>query len=506
MTPEQIVQRVLQQSEEMSRPVYRGQAAADWRLESGAVRRLRAAYGEDLPEDDDGLRALVMQYHRDNLIMPMQVIDGITLTVVQRLSVLQHQGAATGLLDFTGDLLIGLWFACEDKPDNDGKVFVLDIGDHQVAQNGRRLDDPFDAGDTTVYYEPDQSLGARIIAQKSVFLICNPHISLSNVKSVVIPQKLKEPLLVYLTRLGLSSAGLFGDIPGLAAENAVHKPLRRPTEAPSPEQRRDRGNRAYQAGQFEAALSEYELFLLALPEVAQPYCLVGDTLAALGRFKEANAAYTKAIENLDRPIYAGPNVHVHREPVATMMSQTLYFNRGNVRAAADDHLDAIADFDAALELGYEPKRQVLYNRGNSKYSLENFQGAHDDFEAVWLEWPDSRAALALGNCKVMKGDFAEGHYVYASGGAKEPENSAVQCRENAAQVQQLLEVLNGNDYQLKPEGKFLYVESEGLEGFFPIVGNSGNTGNRPSGMVTAPGGKGFKGKVGFVVIVRSPAP
>ena len=31
----------------------------------------------------------------------------------------------------------------------------------------------------------------------------------------------------------------------------------------------------------------------------------GDALAALGRFEDANLAYTRAIENLDRPIYLG---------------------------------------------------------------------------------------------------------------------------------------------------------------------------------------------------------
>ena len=96
----------------------------------------------------------------------MEVIDGAALSDLQRLSVLQHQGAATGLLDFTEYPLIALWFACEELPDRDGKVFVLDIGDPAIAHNARRMDDPFNGGQTVVYYEPDRSLGARIIAQQ----------------------------------------------------------------------------------------------------------------------------------------------------------------------------------------------------------------------------------------------------------------------------------------------------------------------------------------------------
>ena len=204
MTPEEIVQAVLGQSQTMTRAVYRGQADADWEPESGAVHRLRKANGEDLPVDEGELRNLLAEYHRERLIMPMQVIDGADLSDLQRLSVLQHQGAATGLLDFTENPLVALWFACTEEPDRDARVFLLDVGDPQVARNGRTLDNPFDAGQVVVYYEPDRSLGARIVAQQSVFVICNPLIPAQHLKSVAVPQSSKEPLQHYLTRLGLS--------------------------------------------------------------------------------------------------------------------------------------------------------------------------------------------------------------------------------------------------------------------------------------------------------------
>ena len=82
MTPEEIVQAVVEQSQTMARPVYRGQADADWEPESGAVYRLRKA--DDLPVDEGELRNLVTEYHRERLIMPMQVIDGANLSDLQR--------------------------------------------------------------------------------------------------------------------------------------------------------------------------------------------------------------------------------------------------------------------------------------------------------------------------------------------------------------------------------------------------------------------------------------
>ena len=284
MTPEEVVQTVVKQSETMSRPVYRGQANVGWQLQSGAVRRLQDAYGEDFPEDENELRKLVERYQKERLIMPMQVIDGANLSNLQRLSVLQHHGAATSLLDFTEHPLVALWFACAELPKNDGKVFVLDIGDHQVARNGRLMDDPFDGRRVVVYYEPDRSLGPRIIAQQSVFVICDQHVPDRYLESVVVPWQSKRPLRKYLTRLGLSETALFGDVPGLAAANTALARLQH-TDPPSPGQHRDRGNRAYQAGRYDDALAAYESYAAALPDVAQPYCLKGDALAALGTIR-----------------------------------------------------------------------------------------------------------------------------------------------------------------------------------------------------------------------------
>ena len=337
MTAEEIVQAVTKLSEAMSRPVYRGQANVDWEPQSGAVRRLRNSYGDDFPTEENQLRSLVNQYHKENLIIPMAVIDGDDLNDLQRLSILQHHGAATGLLDFTENPLLALWFACKEEPDKDATIFVLDIGDPLVARNSRALtnnSNPFDAGIFVMYHEPDHALGARIIAQQSVFVVCNPFLPNRHLKSVLVPQKIKGPMWDYLTRLGLSEATLFADIPGLADANRASKQMQS-TGPLTPSQHRDRGNRAFQAGRYEDALASYESYATVLSNVAQPYCLMGDTLSALGQFEEAGRAYTKALENLDRPIYVEGQVIVSPRHVGNIMSRTLYYNRGNTHAAAD---------------------------------------------------------------------------------------------------------------------------------------------------------------------------
>ena len=500
--PEEVVRALLSLSEGMTRPVYRGHARASWQLQSGALRRLQNAYGEDFPRDEIEQRNLVDRYHKEQLILPMTIIDGTKLSDLQRLSALQHQGAATGLLDFTELPLVALWFACAEYRVKDGKVFVLDIGDHEVARNARALPDPFTADQFAVYYEPDRSLGARIIAQQSVFVVGNPHVPDRFLKSVIVPQESKERLRGYLMGLGLSEPVLFGDVPGLAAVNTVRTRL--PITGPlSPGQYRDRGNRAYQAGLFDEALVAYESYAAAQPNVAQPYCLKGDALAALGRFEEANSAYASAIENRARPIHLGEQVIVNPERT-NIMSRSLYFNRGNVRAASGDHQGAVEDFDRALQHGVGATMSLLYNRGNSKFALEMFEEAHDDFEAAWTEQERSSAALAMGNCKVMMGEFDKALPRYVTGSSVGPEASAANCRQNADQLQRLLQTLNGKDFRVTREGAMVLVEAEGLAGQFPIVGNQGNSGNTPSGMVGAPGGEGYEGLTGCVVVIVSP--
>lgn len=432
----------------------------------------------------------------------MQVIDGDDLTDLQRLSVLQHQGAATGLLDFTENPLVALWFACTKSAGKDAKIFMLDIGDPQVARDSRKLEDPFDAGQMVVYYEPPRSLGARIIAQQSVFVICNPLLPDRHLESVNVPQKSKEPLKAYLERLGLSRTKLFADIPGLAAANTTSTTLPR-KRRPTPEQHRDRGNRAFQLGRYKDALVEYESYRAAQPDIAQPHCLEGDTLAALGRFDEANLAYTRAIKNLDRPI--PPPLGKVLSPLSTAsMRRALYYNRGNVRAAGGDHRGAVADFDIALRHGSYLKRDILKNRGNSKFALEMFEEAYEDFEAAWLERDGSDVALAMGNCKVMMGEFEKALPRYLSGSAAVPEGSAAHCRANARRVGQILNTLKGSTPRIRREGVTVFVETEHLEGgplHFPFAGNQGNTGNTPSGLTTSPGGGGYGGAKGFVVTI-----
>ena len=509
LTPEEIVRATIELSANLQRPVYRGQAVSDWQPESGAVRRLRDGYGKEFPVDEDEIRRLVNEYHRRQLINPMKLIDGDDLDDLQRLSVLQHQGAATGFLDFTESILVALWFASSAPFDKDARVFVLDIGDENISRDGRHSPTPFRPRSITMYYEPDRSLGMRIISQKSVFVICNPRIPEKHLKSLIVPKDSKEALQKYLEDLGLSQQSLFNDIGGLAIANSVTSKFK-PTQPMMPQYYRDVGNLDYEAGRYDDALDAYEAYAEVLPNVAEPHGLKGDVLAFLGRFEEADLAYTNAIKNLDRPFSFGEQAIVHpqfQEAAGGLMHHNLHYNRGNVRAAIGNHSEAITDFDTALGHSKATSPAVLKNRGNSKFAMQRFSEAYQDFEVAFQENEESGAALAMGNCKVMLGEFRQALQQFFAGSTCKPEGTAAHCRANAGQLSRLLDALDRQDFKVRREGGIVIVETAHLQGsqfHFPFTGNQGNAPNMASGLASRTYGSGYEGMNGFAVVIDLP--
>ena len=445
---------------------------------------------------------LVREYHRDELLLPMETMEGKGSTDLQKLSTLQHLGAATGLLDFTESPLVALWFACHDPAVN-GAVFAVDIGNHNVATNGRLLADPLDLTvlqqKLVCYYEPERSLGARVVAQQSVFLIGNPFIPDEHTKKFEILADLKESVARALQDMGLSPKALFGDVPGLAAMNGPSVPLAKPL---SQRYQKESGNLAYQERRFNDALLAYQAFAAFHAGVAEPHCLLGDTFAALGRYEEAVAAYTDAEGHIEVPVPAGPGVNPVR--VGRLMLRAIYYNRGNVRAALGDHPEAVADFDLALELdklrGVESVN-VRYNRANSRFELGDYAEAFEDYQAVEGLMDSSDALLGMGNCQTMIGKFGLAVECFERG-ASEGGSTSESCQHNANHAREILAVVEGREFDVVRRGQDLDVRVLGLPaGTSGLIfrGHTGNAGNTPSTMRKAPGGEGYDGAQGFVV-------
>ena len=91
---------------------WRGQADANWRLDSSLVRRWRehrTFMGPAYPLDEARLRA----HERDLLEQTREAGFSQPDSELELLAKLQHHGSATRLLDCTRNAMVALWFASQ---------------------------------------------------------------------------------------------------------------------------------------------------------------------------------------------------------------------------------------------------------------------------------------------------------------------------------------------------------------------------------------------------------
>ena len=495
---------------------FRGQADGSWELQSAATRRLNKHVGGDVTRRMDYPRVHA-SYHVDELIEPARtagfdVEDGYKLSDLELLAKLQHFGAATGLIDFSWNPLVALWFACSqiaaDK--NGGKVFVVDLNDpsrfervsHNVDERGvGHLFPPANAIDKPLYWEPTVVGAAteRILRQRSVFVIARPLIPDSAFHVIDIAEADKEPIRRELeARLDVSAPTLFVDIHGFSAANNAHAPIRRTGE---PRLYLFRANQLAQQGQYAEAIGNYDRCIQLASDVREPYFLRGNAKAALRDYLGAKEDYDFALARSAWPYHnVGPNVTIVNDPDLSV----ILFNRGNVRAAAPqpDYEGALKGYDDAIKHQvFELGAAVLLNRGNVKANMGRLDDSLEDYDKA-AELGSQAAQFNKGNILVKLGRFEEAQECYAELSKKG--YSRQQLADNTVSVERIVNRIGRKDFKATPEQNgILHVRVHGddqNQQAFLICGNVGNTGN--TGGANLPGGEGFDGAMGFVVIVE----
>ncbi len=123
-----------------------------------------------------------------------------------RLSEIQHFGGKTNLIDFTKDYLIALFMACDDFPDNDGRIIL----------QARELVEPY-------IEEPYKPIN-RVIAQKSVFVRHPDGFLQPNEDNIInIKSDLKQPMLIHLRNShDISVETIYNDIHGFVRDQSNH--------------------------------------------------------------------------------------------------------------------------------------------------------------------------------------------------------------------------------------------------------------------------------------------
>ena len=360
--------------------LFRGQADATWKVHCSAARRLT----------ENSVNPISYRLISPLLVGYLEyVIDRARLlnyfppdfpkasTDLELLAQLQHQKAATGLIDFTRQPLIALWFACNEQRERDGAVYLLprsatvEVSSRSYLENNIQF---FYKGDTLWSWEP-APVGHRILAQKSVFVFGVPGIGPDKTKRFLVRGENKSEIIQHLEDLcGVNEEELFPDFSGYAVANASDKPFdvkrtisywQKQIELASGDSAKAKAHYRYGVafgaiGDAQKAIEQYDAATNLNPRDAMTYVNRGNAKADLGNTDEAIADYDAAIE-------------VNPQCAAA------YNNRGNIRAKLDQIVEAIADYDRALEL--DPQLVEAYtNRGCARADLKLFQEAIADFD------------------------------------------------------------------------------------------------------------------------------
>jgi hypothetical protein len=229
--------------------IYRGHADADWNLQTTLERVCGVKFSRDFAEkcENHALEQFQSRFHlydQEN-IQPNCLLEW--------LSIMQHYGVPTRLLDFTTSPFVALYFALEaydmtKRPD----LSVVAINYSQVMDISLRLiseqDNSFSENRDSIYGKQNevfvetvdrfnrkilwitepQRLNARIDRQAGCFLIAGDKgISIESLinatdyetveaVTMIISSSLVESIFALLRKVNISGKSIYGDLNGLA--------------------------------------------------------------------------------------------------------------------------------------------------------------------------------------------------------------------------------------------------------------------------------------------------
>ena len=259
------------------------------------------------------------------------------------LATLQHFGDRTNLIDFTTDYLVALFFACDGKPKEPGRVILLPRHPE---------------GDSKPYKveKPPKTI-RRADIQKSIFVqapkgFVEPYRTII----VTIPSDLKSALLNYLRKHhDISTKTIYNDLQGFIENRGVHESAYTAFFQGFTAQERAASAKKEAERQiwYTAAIRHYDAAIELNPEFAEAYNNRGLAYANKGDLALAIADYSKAIELKPDLTYA-------------------YNNRGRAWLHLRDWQKAKADLTTAKYLGFD----IIASFQNDYGSVEDFQAKH----------------------------------------------------------------------------------------------------------------------------------
>ena len=340
------------------------------------------------------------------------------------LTELQHYGGKTNLIDFTADYHIALFFACDGRHTQDGRVIFLERD-----------------GNMKSYIHVPRNPVNRVTAQKSVFV--RPplgYIEVAPDDIVTISSSLKIPILEHLRKAhGISVETVYNDLHGFIRYAETHQDAFRHlltartnllnsdyrsaivffTKSlnlnPSSLAYSNRGSAYTSVHKYDDAIADYDRAIALNPNDAAAY-------DSRGVAKTHKGDYDGAIADSSRAIALDPN------------DAAAYYNRGIVKAHKGDYDGTIADCSRAIAL--DPNNAAPYdNRGFAKLNKGDYDGAIDDCSCAIAIDPNYAAAYNnRGTAKARKGDYDSAIDDYDRAIAIDPNNAPLHDNRGVAKL------------------------------------------------------------------------
>ena len=433
--------------------IFRGQANAEWGLESSAFRRLQNSSKNktDLVSEKthgDYISGLLVKAKERRYDIAE---DGSKLEDFREvLARLQHYGAATNLIDFTKDALVALYMACQvdtDKKGNKGKVFALgrnlDVNSQDLPGSLPKVEfwENNFLSKKVLYWNPPQ-IENRIIAQSSVFIYGVMKIEDCDCEGVVeidadSKAKILNELYLFFNK---NYESLFPDLGGFAMSNTHNKQysfvedrkdksvdIVDPVSISKAESYNASGMEKGEQGLYEDALSYFKKVIELLPDNPAGYCNAANIETLLGRYEQAIDYYSSARELSpnDASIYidrghvkcrlatiAGYNAAIedYTEAIKLQPNNPVpYYCRAYVKGkeCLGEPENAIVDYNKAIELKRD-YTEAYNNRGVEKGNIGDYEEAIKDYDmAIELKQDYAEAYLNRGVAKDNLKRYAE---------------------------------------------------------------------------------------------------
>ncbi len=273
---------------------------------------------------------------------------------IEVLTDLQHFHGKTNLIDFSRNLYIALFFACDGEHHEDGELILLDSA--MIGKERQEIDyTELRSSSVPFPIEPanTQISQKRVTSQSSVFVYPpSGYINKDLCKIISVPADLKQSILDHLREVhNIHTDTIYNDLIGFIANEKNYE-----TASVLFHQ----GFASSNKGEYEEAIEKYDEAIELNPNHTELYNNRGIVKKNLRQYQEAIIDYDKAIEL--NPNYA-----------------RAYSNRGIAKGKLEQYQEAISNFNKAIEVN--PNYAIAYNnRGTAKYYLGQHQDAIIDYD------------------------------------------------------------------------------------------------------------------------------